>query len=976
MTSWQRWRLGQSRATLHALGVLWGKSDADGTPNLLIQHLLDTFAVAELLWDRFMAPALCQELDESTGGHGRMFFSWLCGLHDLGKATPAFQSQVRELAVQVRAAGLALDGLGPRPNRRWRHERASACILLEATATAGWCHSTRAWVWPLLAGHHGAFPDKGAVKPPKRALHGRGPEWAGVQEALVALVTAVSGYESLAAVEPSGTPARAFQLALSGLVIMADWIASDDQHFRGIDNLEAVSIEGARERAERAWAVLGLRRGWGRLASIPDDPVSARFGLEARPVQRAVVEAAASLPVSGIIVVEAPTGEGKTEAALAAAEVLASRFGADGVYVGMPTQATSDPMLHRVGAWANEVSPGIQIALLHGKRRFNPEWRALLKRRDARLQAPAVEFSTDEHDLRDDYGVRPAGIDEGASDPDAVAAVEEWLLGPKRGLLSPVAVGTVDQLLFAATRTKHVALRFAGLAGKVVILDEVHAADIYMEQFLHEALWWMGECGVPVVLLSATLAPQQRARLIREYLRGAFGLPGLDVSDLSCPEGYPAVTSAWPEGHGAAHVVRSVEQRKPSRTFRVEVLEEDADPEVGVTRYLREATREGGCVLVLRNTVARAQAAYAALRASIDGEVVLVHGRLTAADRAQRTERLLAQLGPPLGSGAPRPRRLVVVATQVAEQSFDVDVDLLVTDLAPIDLLLQRAGRLHRHDRPMEGRPGELAVPRIVVTGMRCRPERPPEIDQATLAVYGEANRAPSGRGSPDTRTPYRAAAPLLRTAALVEEALRSGGWQLPGDVPGLVARAYGPDLVMPEAWSAIEGREVDAFHGLQERRANVARSFRLAREGSRSGATLAGIHGQASQPGADEELMVAFVRDGPRAVEVLLVERAGERFRTLDGHDLGVHGEGIHDERVRDGVIGASVRLPPWPSLTEEAARLGPQLPELSQHPWTRRANVLVLDRGEAELAGHQIRYDRELGLCVERTPAEAGTT
>src|SRR5262249_39417472 len=120
----------------------------------------------------------------------------------------------------------------------------------------------------------------------------------------------------------------------------------------------------------------------------------------------------------------------------------------------------------------------------------------------------------------------------------------EWLLGRNRGLLGSLVVGTVDQLLYAATRTKHVMLRFAGLAGKVGIVDEGDAADIYMEHFLADALWWLGQARVPVVLLSATVAPRQRDVLVGAYLAGAGGQDE-GIRQLAPADGYPSVTTAW-----------------------------------------------------------------------------------------------------------------------------------------------------------------------------------------------------------------------------------------------------------------------------------------------------------------------------------------------------------------------------------------------------------------------------------------------
>jgi len=959
------WHTRYDSQVIKQVGALWGKSDAGGSVNLLVQHLLDTVAVAELMWDHFLAPTLKSQLDAVSDGGGRALWAWLCGVHDVGKATPAFQQQAKELAPAVRSTGLSWDHLPVRANQRWRHERASARIVKNATRAAGWdCHAT-GWVWPLQAGHHGRFCAKGELRPEDRELHGRGPEWDRAQQAVLHLVTVSCGFSDLAAVEPTAPPPRAVQLAVAGLIIMADWIASDETHFTGIDDLRRVSLEEARRRATEAWSVLGLRGGWGPLPQPGGDVIQRRFGFPARPAQQMVVDAARDLPAPGLLLVEAPMGEGKTEAALAAAEVLASRFGADGLFVGMPTQATSDPMFLRSCGWAEQIAPGIQVALLHGKRRFNRWWRDLDKRRPR----PAVPVALDPFGMDD---TPPSAINEiGVGDGDEAYGVEaavEWLQGRKRGLLAPVVVGTIDQLLFAATRTRHVSLRYAGLAGKVVVLDEVHAADLYMSQFLHEALFWLGQGGVPVVLLSATLPPGQRQDLTTWYLRGASGDVRLQLDQLDSPPGYPSVTAAWAADGNARHVVTTSPAWRDSRQVDIEVLDEPADDAVtGVVDLVVDAVAGGGCALVLRNTVDRAQETFDALRGRLPSDqVMLLHGRLSAGGRASMTDHLLSALGPPRKQveGNGRPDTLVVVATQVAEQSFDVDVDLLVTDLAPIDLLLQRAGRLHRHDRPSDARPSGLSRPRMVVTGLHRQPDGPPVIPRPLLFVYGE-NRERGGRASGEGDTPYCGALPLLRTAALVERAA-GASWSIPAQVPELVAAVYGDQAVLPSPWRDAEALERTRAEEIRALRKATAQTFVLAAGGERGKPALDGLHRGGIGGSADEEELAAAVRDGERSAELLLVRHEEGRYRSLDrSTDLGVNGEGIHDEDKRDAIFAGTVRLPAQPRLTRAAENLECPVAEWRNHPWTKHAHVLMLDaHGSAELAGQQLRYDDELGL------------
>lgn len=916
--------------------MLWGKSNAGGSMNLLLQHLLDTAAVAEILWDRFLAPTVKAKLEESSGGQGRELFSLVCGLHDVGKASPAFQSKHDALAQAVRAAGLGWRPLDAEA-RKWHHTLAGAHLLRGVLEKAGWSREAVAWVLPLVSGHHGRVPNKGAWrKPPPRSDAQGNEAWQQAQEALVRRVARELGLE-LAEMCPVVRPRRAVQLAISGAVIVADWIASDDQHFRGIPDLDRVSMGVARNRAERAWVALRLHGGWdpAALTRYPNQ-VEARFGKPARPAQRDAVELAAAMPAPGLVIVEAPMGEGKTEAALAAVEVLASRFGCDGVFVGMPTQATGDAMYSRVRRWAAAVAPDVPVGLLHGKRRFNREWREL-------------------HDPVDFAGVDEYGCDDGrygtAGQSEAKEnrlAPADWLLGAKRGLLAALTVGTVDQLLYAATRTKHVMLRHAGLAGRVVVLDEVHAYDVYMSQFLFEALRWLADAQVPVVLLSATLPPALRAELAEAYLQGALGQRDVEMHGLPDAAGYPSTLTVCPVDGLPDYGCRASAPWRPSTSVDVQVLpEEPTDGPEAVVATLTQALRDGGCALVIRNTVGRAQQTYAAVKAEFGDDAVLLHARMTMGQRADRTERLLRSLGAPDQPDAePRPRRLVVVATQLAEQSFDVDADLLITDLAPIDLLLQRIGRLHRHLRPADARPPSVRRPRVVVAGMALDGDGPPRFPAGSRAVYGEHL--------------------LLRSAALVADA---GCWSVPAQVPELVAVGYSADPdALPVSWHDRAATAQAAW--LQDRSARTANAeqFLLATVDQLGASTIDGLHVRSVAAVSDDDAVRAAVRDGDDSVEVCLVRREGGMYRTLSGRSLGPQGEVAPSDRaVLDEVAADSVRLP---SQISAAAKeeLRP-LPGWEADPWLRHARALELD-GElsAELGGYRLWYSTELGLLDER--------
>ncbi|GAA1291868.1 CRISPR-associated helicase Cas3' [Saccharothrix xinjiangensis] len=937
--------LGYDSETCVRLGALWGKSrkNAGGTVNLVLSHLFDTAAVAEMIWDHFLARSTKELLDRVSGGRGRMFFAWLCGIHDCGKATPAFQVLDDEGASRVRATGLSWSA-AVRPGMGWRHDRAGARLAMDRLAEAGWAGDSVEWVWPLIGGHHGIFPSHRQVCGPKSRGEGqgRGEGWSRVQRAVVEVFTRAVGFSDLASVEPVEAPTRAEQLQLSGLVVMADWIASDERHFVGIDDLGAVSMSSARERAGKAWQALRLRGGWGRLNAVEGDVVAARFGCPARPFQRDLVERARCMPAPGLLIGEAPMGEGKTEAALAAAEVLATRFGADGVFVGMPTQATCDPMFTRVRRWVAGVSPGLEdhVVLLHGKRDFNAEWKKMVEAGGGDPDDWFRGVGEDEFGMStDDYG-----FDGGQADPSGPA---QWLLGRLRGLLAPIVIGTVDQLLHAATCTKHVMLRMAGLLGKVVILDEVHAADVYMSQFLHEALRWLGQARVPVILLSATLPAHQRRELLDAYLTGARTGEAATPSSPPSVTGYPNTTTACVHDEPPVQATPS-EGWRTSQPVHVRTLTETNAGEGEfdeLTALLRDRLSDGGCALVIRNDVQRAQETYRWLVRSFGEDVRLLHGRLAVEPRATRTQECLDLLGAPRRDGPRRPERMILVATQLAEQSFDVDADLLISDLAPVDLLLQRIGRLHRHDR--RGRPAKLADPQAVITGFDARGVTAPGFLGSSEAIYGR----------------YL----LLRTAALVLDAEQGKPWSIPADVPTLVEAVYSTSEGTGTPWPQDEQAARTGWQHSEHARATTAGQYLLSAHGQWSTPTLAGLH-YAHVAGAEEQTRLdALVRDGEESVEVVLLRHGKHGYSTYRGVRLGMHGE-RGPESLED-VVAGTVRLPA--SLTTAAlAQLKP-LSEWNRHPWLKHTRALVLPEdhdGVAELGDRLVSYDHHLGLTVRR--------
>jgi CRISPR-associated endonuclease/helicase Cas3 len=490
------------------------------------------------------------------------------------------------------------------------------------------------------------------------------------------------------------TNISALVLALSGFTSVCDWIGSSAEDFpmagsRISPEEYAAHSKRAADRAVERRGMLDPERlrtavAFDRLFPEIDSP---------RPVQREVVSLAGRLHEHpGLLIVEAPMGEGKTEAALFAAAAFQSPS-CRGLYFALPTQATSNAMYDRI-RWIltalDPDGPDPGLRLLHG---------AATLHLSATAERITPNCSTDPADRA-----------------DALRA-EGWFAPRKRTLWATYGVGTVDQALLAALCVRHGFVRLAGLASKAVVIDEVHAYDVYMSAILERVLSWLAALGTSVVLLSATLPSAKRWRLIEAYSGARTGRAETAAYPLVClasADGSVEWSEPAPSGREAA--VALIRREEPA---------EDAGALDLLASELLSSVNEGGCIAWIHNTVDAAQRSFLALRTLAaarpvcDVQLLLFHARFPLKDR-QRIESEVLRL---FGRGGQRPARAILVATQVVEQSLDLDFDLLVTQIAPVDLLLQRIGRLHRHAET--SRPSAFSSPRVLLLEPRYRDGSP-----------------------------------------------------------------------------------------------------------------------------------------------------------------------------------------------------------------------------------------------------------
>ncbi|ULR31493.1 CRISPR-associated helicase Cas3' [Dickeya fangzhongdai] len=755
----------------------WGKArtfsnNENGAPyHLLPYHCLDVAACGYWLVknNRFHVRDHLQALglDEECAA---LWLAWFLAWHDIGKFARGFQQLYQNPAAPlVRGAGQAYsmrhDSLGLwlwrfKLHDNWREQT----DWLPATSRPEKLHYAMDVWLRLVCGHHGQPPREegnGAL-----AFH---PDDILAAQAYLADLHAV--FPELTAFPDSFSDKNWRVLLqqkswpLAGGVVLADWLGSshDDFPYRAEPTLTLAQY----------WRQCALPQAERSVSRLPAAAVAAPFkGMRnlfpfitrPTPLQQQAMTVEIDAPGPQLFVLEDVTGAGKTEAALVLAHRLMSAGRGDGLYVGLPTMATANAMYRRLAKayralFDERVAPSLMLA--HGARDMVTDFRLSLW---GPAQAGQMRYGPDNED-------------------SASAACNQWFADSrKKALLADVGVGTLDQALMAVMAFRHQSLRLLGLGGKILLLDEVHAYDAYTGRLLESLLTFHASQGGSAIILTATLAASQRERLVQAFCRGMQQPPGR----LAEQAGYPWFTQVSAQALREWPLETRAEVR---RTVTVDWLSRRSE----AIALIRQAVAAGQCVCWIRNTVDEAIDAWRQLRQCSEitaDDVLLFHSRFAFCDRMVIEDTAIERFGKH-STGAQR-RGKVLCATQVVEQSLDIDVDVMISDLAPVDLLIQRAGRLQRHIRRADGGCKQLddAAPQ--------QDDRAPPV-LWVLAPQWQPNAGSDWLGVElsGTGAVYQHHAVLWRTQAILRE---RGALHMPDEARLLIDSVYEQRIPAPAA--------------------------------------------------------------------------------------------------------------------------------------------------------------------------------
>lgn len=633
---------------------MWGKTDPYKP---LLDHMIDTGNVAKALIDNSSLSHVLSFVSEKLNiGYEdtRKLITYLSAMHDIGKTHPCMQQQYPPMLEKLKEKHMDQPGLFGKISF-FRHELHSEQVLRRILERRGFDNKTTRYLSKIEALHH-----QGKKGEDKEILYAKD-DWCKLQDMIEEKVYKCFPCPKIDLRESEHVDSVC--MMIWSIIILSDWIASGEMASEtkisfvdNSDNMEdylLLSSNISKTAVEKCGLVKAL--------SIPTineySEFWPSFTMESlRPVQRTCKQILENSQPQ-LMVIEAPMGEGKTEAAIYGAAKLGK--GTKGLYFAMPTASTGNQMHERLQDILTK-KIGSNVRLLHSTAWIiddhSPEW-AKGEQQDA----------------------------------------SNWLAPLRRGILETNAVGTVDQVMLAVMTAKYSVIRLLGLLGKILIIDEIHAYDAYMSNIIERLLSWCAELDVSVILLSATLPLRKKENLIKAYVGRNIQLTNNSYPLITCSN--KGEVNEYPVN--GAYMHSDVE-------ISFEYILNDSEK---VAALAIDATQNGGCVCVIVNTVEEAQRIYRKIQEeSLDPDlwIRLLHARFTASER----NRIEKECNETFSKGGKRPFKAILISTQVCEQSCDYDFDEMISAIAPIDYVLQRMGRIHRHELE---RPKGKERPKITV---------------------------------------------------------------------------------------------------------------------------------------------------------------------------------------------------------------------------------------------------------------------
>jgi len=838
------------------LACFWAKTTKDNKPGISVyQHMVNIGCVAQCLAN--IDPGLLHLFKLRSSEVGA-----LAALHDVGKISPGFQRKCQAWLEEHDLVRIERNGAWA-TEMEGDHGKVSHAIIQKFLDNQSIPRIISSRLACVLGAHHGKLtvPIERGYRPHGAMSESKsGVDWEKEQRNAATEIWNFFKADKEYFNFDEESPAYWW---LAGLTSVADWIGSDEHYFPAERQNESFD---AKANACESIAAIGLQQPLIKAGLSFSD----LFGFNPNDMQRKTM---AVITVPGVYVIEAPMGMGKTEAAFGAAYRLLAEGKAKGIYFALPTQATSNRIHLRMDNFVRKISPdAVRTKLIHSN-----SWLMMDEK------TPIIE----EESGRD------------------------WFASAKRALVAPFGVGTVDQALLGVVAAKHFFVRHFALAGKVVILDEIHTYDLYTSTLINKLIATLEGLGCTVIVLSATLTNQRREQI----LSSPYDLAEQNSSNMP----YPLIS-----GRREGCPIVSISPIPPNSR---DILNEFVNVSVACSRAFALA-QKGGVVLWICNTVDSAQEIYKQLK-TMGGEALklgLLHSRFPFWRREELEEEWMRRLGKDGESRC----GCILVSTQIVEQSVDLDADMMITELAPTDMLLQRMGRLWRHERTL--RPN--AQPEfLIIEEERTLPELKTMEAKAVKSSLG---------GKAYVYAPYI----LLRTLNL---------WRnisvvtIPDDIRLLIESTYAPWEGEPIAWSDLSNEWFGSNSAKEMLAALSSNVWQVA------------LH--------DEEGVQTRINEISTVTTVLCTEKKGNKFIFIDGKEAVVE-KSKYSLAIAQAINRNLVKIPKY--CFSEVFVSNETFPE---YLYGEQAIGIVSSDGSTAIEGikgHLITYTNELGLQIRKTSAK----
>lgn len=905
---------------------LWAKKkriDGDYYWLPLYIHLEDTAYVAALLWEHRLSEGVKKDIYENIRKTSRIdedypkqLAMFLGYVHDLGKCSANFEFKKTfpidpdlDFAIFDKLKSGGFDFVS-NSRKNIRHNLISEYILNKKGLNQS--------VSVILGAHHGYPTSINALQSLdeyKYEVYQNNDKtsvlyknWDKLHDYFIEKALDLSGFTGFSdiVILPEST-----QVIYSGLLILADWIASNEKYF------PLIPIDdfcGSKNRIEEGFIY------WQNDKANPWDPkpcdtskmFEERFNFKPRKDQEILTDLVKKIKEPGILIYEATTGSGKTEAALIAAEIMAEKSHRSGLFFALPSQATSNGIFLRMKEWLNKLSSlekgNLGLRLIHGKASLNEEFTSI---------KPSSNIYEE-----DKYGV----------------SVNSYFAGNKLSILDDFTVGTIDQLLLMALKQKYLMLRHLGFSNKVVIIDEAHAYSTYMNIYLDQALKWLGAYKVPVIILSATLPLKRRNELIKAYLLGQ-NKKSKDIEepmDFETEKSYPLVS--FTDGN---KIIQFKDFEKTS-SRRFEIIKLDKNESENIAERIIKDSKNGGVFGIIVNTVKKCQSVAKQL-IEIFGEdkVEILHSSFISTERTEKENNLLRIIG----KNGKRPDFKIIIGTQVIEQSLDIDFDVLYTDLAPIDLLIQRMGRVHRHKETK--RPKNFLNPKAYV------------MDSVSYDFY---------KGSTYVYQEYI----LMRTEFYLPDEI-----YIPKDVSDLVQKVYvEDDIEIEETYKELYENKKNKYLSEIDNKKDQARKFAIAnpKHNVRPDKNISKwLENSNNIAELSETKGACEVRDSADSIELICLQEKDSGYGYFgDNNALGVL-----DNNLAKEIAKHTIKLPAGMSYGENLDKYIDilenyyikYLKDWDKYSWLKGNLAIIFNKnGDFDLGDYFLHYDEKLGLTYER--------